>query len=102
MPTIPPLIAASPMSPPSIPIAPLRPFIPSSPIAAIVPWLTKPTSIISPIIPADIVPDAAIPAIFCTALLPRPATLVAITDVTSIPAIPAAPILATIPGVRPV
>ena len=102
IPTIPPLIAANPMSPPSIPIAPLKPSIPFAPIAAIVPWLTKPTSIMSPIIPADISPPFAMLAIPWTALLPIPATLDDITEVISIPAIPAAPMLATIPGVIPV
>ena len=62
IPTIPPLIAAKPMSPPSIPIALLKPSMPVAPIAAIVPWLTKPTSIMSPIIEVDIAPSAAIPA----------------------------------------
>ena len=41
IPAIPPLIAASPMSPPSIPMALLKPSIPFAPIAAIVPWLTS-------------------------------------------------------------
>jgi hypothetical protein len=40
-----------------------RPSIPCAPIAAIVPWLTNPVCIMSPIIPVDIFPEAAIAAI---------------------------------------